>query len=333
MILFTSAQKPMLRAGKGTGGSRENRLFANGVSWENSLWRIIADELLLGGGAPQPLAAGTVYASPTIAMLAAAVSALAEGRVLAESSSHDGTERMQELYGLNAADMPLFGRQPCRRPAEGLVVLLTESTGSLGSCTLDSLMRNPRVSQIYYLNRGRGSRERQERAQTARKLGPLTSEVECLDADLSQPCFGLSGQIAGVRRIIDFAAHSAYGARVLFISSVGAVGGLAGDVTEQVYRDWEASISVIICRAGQVAGPLTETGSWPKQEWLPSLVASSKYLGLLPASLGRMNTVDWIPVDVLAQSLAEVVVNPEAASAQAPSAAAVYHAANPRRIS
>ncbi|KAH7009835.1 hypothetical protein EDB80DRAFT_713952 [Ilyonectria destructans] len=61
----------------------------------------------------------------------------------------------------------------------------------------------------------------------------------------------------------------------------------------------ETDIPCIICRVGQIAGPTTAAGMWLKQEWLPSLIASSKYLGKLPESLGHIDTVNWIPVDLL----------------------------------
>lgn len=90
---------------------------------------------------------------------------------------------------------------------------------------------------------------------------------------------------------------------------------------------------VVVCRVGQVAAP---TGVWPRQEWLPSLVASSRWLGQLPVSLGRSDAVDWIPVDVLARGLVEFAMGggPEAGGQREPGAGAVvYDAVSPSRIS
>ena len=50
----------------------------------------------------------------------------------------------------------------------------------------------------------------------------------------------------------------------------------------------------------QIAGPLGGNGVWNRNEWLPSIVTSSKHLGALPGTLGTFEAVDWIPVDVLA---------------------------------
>ncbi len=90
----------------------------------------------------------------------------------------------------------------------------------------------------------------------------------------------------------------------------------------------EAGIPAVVCRVGQIAGPTSAAGIWPKQEWLPSIVASSKYLGKLPATLGKVDTVDWIPVDLLGRSIVELATAaPEDAT---PGGASVYHAVNPQ---
>lgn len=71
-------------------------------------------------------------------------------------------------------------------------------------------------------------------------------------------------------------------------------------------------ISGTVVRLGQVAGPVNRNeGCWNKQEWLPSLIESSKYLGMLPQNLPLLDEVDWIPVDVLADVLVELALSPE----------------------
>ncbi|KAI0860092.1 NAD(P)-binding protein [Xylaria cubensis] len=159
--------------------------------------------------------------------------------------------------------------------------------------------------------------------------------------------------ISFVRRLIDFSSHSRLGAEIFFISCISAVSGLQGTVTEQIYTDWatpttsgygqskflserlldvaarEADIPSAICRLGQVAGPTSTAGEWSKKEWLPSLIASSKYLGKIPDSLGpRLDTIDWIPVDKLGKVIVELAIRP-ARSHQPNTSASVYHAINP----
>lgn len=56
-----------------------------------------------------------------------------------------------------------------------------------------------------------------------------------------------------------------------------------------------------------MAGPVEEKGVWNKKEWLPSLVASSIYLGAVPETLPGQGDVCWIPVDILSRVIVEIV--------------------------
>ncbi|MCJ1313634.1 hypothetical protein MMC25_007313 [Agyrium rufum] len=69
------------------------------------------------------------------------------------------------------------------------------------------------------------------------------------------------------------------------------------------------NIPSAICRVGQIAGPTTEKGAWNKQEWLPTIIASSKAMGVLPTDLGMMDRADWVPIDVLAKVVVELIMN------------------------
>lgn len=268
---------------------------------------------------------------------------------------------MKRLHETYAANMPVSGRSPVPKPATGSVVLLTGSTGSLGSCPLDSLINKKDVSHIYCLIRGENGLGRHTASQAAKGLQPLSKKVTCLHANLSEPFFGLSkkeyrhildqtteiihnawqvdfnmsiksfsNQIAIVRRFIDFSVHSTHGAKIVFISSVCAVGGISGNAPEKIYTDWntplnigygqskfiaerlldaasnEAGIPTTVIRVGQIAGPTTAAGEWPKKEWIPSLIASSKCLGAIPDSLGTGDDVDWVPVDILGKGIVEM---------------------------
>ncbi|KAI0120267.1 hypothetical protein F4776DRAFT_633434 [Hypoxylon sp. NC0597] len=333
---------------------------------------------------PPSLETRTVYSNPSVSTLTAVISALVEGRAPLERGESD-EQKMQKLYELYAANMPISSRPAQQKPADGHVILLTGSTGSLGSYILDSLQKDSSVRRIYCLNRGPDSLMRLRKSLSAKGLKPLTKKVQCLDANLSNSHFGLSTQeyrellsqvthvihnawkvdfnisidsfashVSVVRRFIDFSAHSSFGAQLFFISSISAVSGRGGSVAEQIFGDWhtpertgygqskfvserlldtaarEAGIPAVVCRVGQVAGPTLTGGMWPKQEWLPSLIASSKYFGKLPSSLGRMETVDWVPVDVLGRSIVELAArSPDTRNA----GATVYHAVNPQLIS
>ena len=70
----------------------------------------------------------------------------------------------------------------------------------------------------------------------------------------------------------------------------------------------QLQLDTTICRLGQIAGPVrSDKGCWNVQEWFPSIMLSSKSTRMLPKDLAAMDPVDWIPVDILADVLAEVV--------------------------
>lgn len=50
-----------------------------------------------------------------------------------------------------------------------------------------------------------------------------------------------------------------------------------------------------VYRVGQIAGLTTARGQWNPQEWLPTIIATSKAMGKIPDRLGS-TAVDWVPV-------------------------------------
>ncbi|KAI1176020.1 hypothetical protein F4777DRAFT_291528 [Nemania sp. FL0916] len=523
MITFTSAEKPMLRAGKGTiqrkltldlyaeqidalynqvnghssattnGDSELGNIEATvkhivascseidleDVSPTSDLFELGLDSLqvtaitrrlneyISAHGRAQFLVANkTIYANPTLGSLIAAISELVavdggkshhvisngDGEEYDDDEDGDEYEKLEQLYQKYSADLPTTTtRTTTPSPQKSnsnsspspYVVLLTGSTGSMGSYVLDALQRDTRVSHIYCLCRGTNTQSRQAKLQLSKGLSPLQdSKVTCLDSDFSLPEFGLlppvyknllaeitnivhiawqvdfnlsassfARHVAFVRALVDFAAGSERGAGVFFVSSIAAVGGVRnfntnsntntntntntnsktengigigngekeqeqenGKVVEElVFSDWTAAdrggygrsklaaeklldravraststsradsggVKATICRVGQVAGPAritkgTVAGEWPRKEWLPSLIASSRYLGKIPESLGpRLDVVDWIPVDELAKILVELAIptSDKSNTDIAPGSgvgATVYHAVNP----
>jgi thioester reductase-like protein len=447
MILFTSAEKALPRAGKDTVQRRpavelysteldslykeneaplknpSNGISSSNINAEEIVKRVIAsctdievaeldsttdlfglgldslqvtlvakkiNEYLSEHGMPPLLETRMVYSNPSIAALTAVVSALFGDKSFVDSGEND-EQKMKKLYELHTATLPLSARPVITNPSDEHVVLLTGSTGSLGSYILDSLLADSRISSIYCLNRGTKTLERQQKSQASRGLQTITERVKCLDADMSKPYFGLpthqyrellskvttvihnawqvdfnitvnsfSSHIGTVRQFVDFSAHSKFGAQLFFVSSISAVAnwrtatGSTENIPEQIYENWkisgttgygqskfiserlldtavkEADIPAVVCRIGQVAGPTSTAGMWPKQEWLPSLIKSSKHLGRLPSSLGPLDVVDWIPVDMLARGIVELATNPTGSKKDG---ATVYHVASRQRTS
>lgn len=129
--------------------------------------------------------------------------------------------------------------------------------------------------------------------------------------------------IRAVQNLIHFSLQSVKRTHIHFLSSIGAVGGWTKSngptIPELPFEDCDVTlrqgygeakhicericliasqnsgVPTSIHRLGQIAGPSTESGYWNRQEWLPSLVATSKSIGKIPSTLGAF-PVDWIPV-------------------------------------
>ena len=93
-----------------------------------------------------------------------------------------------------------------------LNVILTGSTGSLGTALLTSLLAAaPAVSTIYCLNRSAAAEARHVRDFAARGLSPSLSRVIFFTAEFGAPRFGLpAGDYAALERNVDVIIHSAW---------------------------------------------------------------------------------------------------------------------------
>jgi thioester reductase-like protein len=129
--------------------------------------------------------------------------------------------------------------------------------------------------------------------------------------------------IEGVRRLVEFSIASKKMAHIHFISSISTIEGYSPErgpsIPEIIFDDpspvlrqgygESKHVSERICaaasakcgvptsihRVGQIGGPTTEKGMWNKQEWVPSLVATSKTIKQIPSGLGSVS-VQWVPV-------------------------------------
>ncbi|KAJ5396744.1 Male sterility NAD-binding [Penicillium cosmopolitanum] len=162
-------------------------------------------------------------------------------------------------------------------------------------------------------------------------------------------------QIRGVRHLVDFSAKETRKVvHSTFISTIGTVENWPAPevpVPEKALPDWslamlgygqsklassiildkaakESGVPSVIVRVGQIAGPRGKKGKWNPQEWPPSLVRSSLYLGLLPDSLGTLDNIGWAPVEDIASMVLDVsgVTCPRPAE----EVTGYFHALNPK---
>ena len=171
----------------------------------------------------------------------------------------------------------------------------------------------------------------------------------------SLPLSAFEPSFQALRRLIDFSASSPNRPPIMYMSSIAAFLHSASPIPERSYKSSaitgptgysqsknigerlldaaseQSGIRHIVCRVCQTAGPVLNKenkGTWNPFEWAPMLIASSRYMGKVPASLGGNETIDWIPVDIIAQVLVELLMLKEESDG-APGAR-VYNVVNPR---
>ncbi|KAF2972037.1 hypothetical protein GQX73_g1567 [Xylaria multiplex] len=198
------------------------------------------------------LAPTLIYGNPTLEKLSQAF-------YNALYSDATGEDPEKATYKL-AEDM--IAKYTRDLPVDGDTVIVTGTTGSLGTYLLNTLVKNPAVRRIYCFNRSADAEERQRAGFKTKGLTEIwpAKKVQFLTADLSKPDFGL-GQgkydvllkgvtkiihnqwpvnfnldlssfephIRGVRHLVDFAKKSRHGSSLFYISSVGSITKWADD--------------------------------------------------------------------------------------------------------
>ncbi|GAM40011.1 hypothetical protein TCE0_034f12025 [Talaromyces pinophilus] len=220
---------------------------------------------------PQMLTPGIIYSHPSLDELSEFLFQKATLSLRGLDSGYQSVDSDDEDIRPKAKDMNLLLHDYVQtlpkienrvRPlpvSQGMTVLLTGSTGSLGSYLLNSLNNDPNVHHIICLDRTSAAGKHKELG-PKRGLAPLDSDrVEFVKADLSQHGLGVEEElyerllgtvthiihcqwpvnfnwnlssfrpyIAGVRNLAHLAAGSRHNAFLLFVSSVAAVGGWTG---------------------------------------------------------------------------------------------------------
>ncbi|KAI9720079.1 MAG: putative secondary metabolism biosynthetic enzyme [Chrysothrix sp. TS-e1954] len=308
-----------------------------------------------------------IYEAPTPALLADKLLQLIDGKNAFEEQGSEEMERMLDTYTSRLLHRTPIETSEAGQPAK--VVLLTGSSGSLGSYILDSLLQDSKIDSIICINRSGTTVDRQVSINRKRGLSTHLARVAFEEADMTMPFFGLEAerfmemaqavthiihnawpvnfnltlasfelQLQACCKLIEFAQLTSNQAGITFISSVGAAKNWGkthiGLVPETQLIDLGVAESmgyaqskllaelllaeaaerfrlrVTICRAGQIAGPVTSSrGMWNVDEWFPSMYLTCKTVGKAPTNLGTMNSIDWIPVDLLANIITELTLH------------------------
>ncbi|KAK7436459.1 hypothetical protein CaCOL14_003810 [Colletotrichum acutatum] len=335
------------------------------------------------------IATRVIYAHPTPRQLAAYLMDRVSKNTSADSNgdgeNHD-IHAMEAQLQKYTRDLPKSaGTKPAPND-KGQAVLVTGTTGGLGSYLLDFMEHNPAVSKVVCLNRSEDSGKRQVKMSAERGLATTWKKAEFLCVDMSKSNLGLEPEvynrllkeadriihnawpvnfnisvetfephIRGVRHWVDFSLRAAKNVPIVFVSSIGTVDTWQGPgpVPEKRLMDLSlpstgygrskmvsslildeatqvSGVPTAVVRVGQVAGPQSKDGVWNRQEWLPTIIASSKYLGALPRDLGAMATVNWTPIEGIANLILEV--SGIAAPVPLEKINGYFHGVNPRTV-
>ncbi|EIW79469.1 acetyl-CoA synthetase-like protein [Coniophora puteana RWD-64-598 SS2] len=231
----------------------------------------------------------------------------------------------------------------------GIVVLLTGTTGALGCHTLARLLEDDRVTRVYALNRTRDGRvkslaQRQAEALEEKGLDVGMSsnggKFVLLEGDLASPCFGLAYAVFAESMIlvawrVDFnvalqtytpeiqdadtvGTGTSSGAERPVDAEVAVSSGYAESkwVSERILLEASARSELKarppqIVRVGQLCGD-RKSGAWNVKEWFPAMVQASKAVGCIPDG---EDSISWIPLDLAASGLVDLSL-PDALRAQ-----------------
>ncbi|KZP28667.1 putative aminoadipate reductase [Athelia psychrophila] len=163
--------------------------------------------------AVQKVTHNVVFSYPTIRQLSTHVAQLVSGADAGPASATLAIEKMIEKYSAGLTDAPklIFA-------AAAPVVLLTGSTGGLGSYMLETLLKDPSVEKVYAYNRpARGALTSQDRQRDAFvdkgfELRLLESDrLVYLEGDSAMPKLGLSDEVyEELRSFVNIIIHNAW---------------------------------------------------------------------------------------------------------------------------
>ncbi|KAI3392706.1 hypothetical protein diail_5263 [Diaporthe ilicicola] len=338
---------------------------SSGTFFERGMDSLVALQLtrVLRRGLHRPeIGLPTVYRNPTVSQLTSAILAGIE-----DGPKDDDRAIMDSLLSTyrGIIDQIPQPETPSSKSESHVdekptTIILTGSTGTIGTYLLHALLSCPGKEHMICLNRSEHG-------------GLIIHNAWAVNFDLGIDAF--RPHLVGLVNLLTLYAASENpscgGGSFVFISSVSAAGGMSA-APEEVFSSLDVphhtgyarsklldellcdpagrrlGVPVTVARVGQVAGAVRrQGGEWNRAEWLPSLVISSllRLGGCLPGDLGpQVSEVDWLPVDVLSDVLVDIAtrrdepeLGPQAEKTAEKSAsgggAEVFNLRNPRTTS
>lgn len=174
----------------------QDDFFTRGM---DSLHTLVITRQLRRSFAMPEIMIGAIYKSPSICQLSSAIhQLLLQGQLSPRSSSNSRYRIRHQIFEEYRGRIDeIANRQasgfsgPVSEETGGQIVILTGSTGALGSYVLDNLLSNPEIEHIYCLNRSPQSLQVKRNLARSLPIEFPTSKVTFLTCDLSTPNLGL----------------------------------------------------------------------------------------------------------------------------------------------
>lgn len=278
-----------------------------------------------GLGSAAQVNARVIYQNPSPAGMATALLQRLRGQAGSSPSSEKDDVQMQQtlehyVQKLSGVEGPL--------PSNNTVVL-TGSTGSLGSYLLHALISDPSVGSVTCLNREGSNAARQHKINGARGLTTDFSRVKFLQVDLAQERFGLGrreyndlarrtthiihnawpvnfnlplcsfqDQLEGCTQLLRFASDAPRFDNFFFMSSVGVANDWPtksdSDVPEESISDFEVAEPMGYAQSKMLAELLCLRGS--DQLGLPVTICRlGQIAGPVRSDGGMWSPNEWFP--------------------------------------
>ncbi|GAB1737490.1 hypothetical protein NU219Hw_g1801t1 [Hortaea werneckii] len=275
-------------------------------------------------GADLRITSRLIYQHPTLKSLSRAVMKAAGGQDNGEEGGQEDVHvHMSSL--LETYSSRLDGIET-NRPT---VVVLTGSTGSLGSYILDNLLRNPKVDKVFCLNRSSNAREKQWQNNESRGLTQDFSKAEFLQVNLAQAELDLNNeeyymlrsqathiihnawpvdfnmslspfepQLEGCLRLIELACTAPVKPEMMFLSSVGAANNWCSisstPVPEEPLQEFDAAESMGYAQSKLLAEQIFDRAS-AKRDIPVKTCRVGQITGPVNSEKGMWSTNEWLP--------------------------------------
>ena len=272
-----------------------------------------------------------IYGNPTVSQLSQLLMGILEGKA---QLGVPREEKIQSLVKKYTADLPVNKTRPQNQNTRPLpsTIILTGSTGSLGTYLLHSLLGRESVTKVYCLNRSDAeSRQKKGFEEKGFHLDATVwqEKVEFLQASFDEPRFGLSAakyrellesvdviihnawkvnfnhsvdsfettHIRGIRHFVDFSLNSRCNAHIHFVSSVGTVGGWTPDMGDSVPEKPVENLSVVLPQGYSESKLIAERICLEasKRSLVPTTVHRVGQIAGPTTTNGQWNPHEWLP--------------------------------------